>query len=165
MPFGMINAPATFQRAMDTVLGNLRYRGVLVYIDDVLVHTRTEEEHIPLLLKVLERLRDADLYINDKKCYFVKTELTYLGHIVDANGIKPDPVKVQALHSLASPSDVASLRRQLGLLGYYRQFIPDFATTAKPIYTLLRDNTPFLWSSELTEQASRRVPLHLGFRC
>eukprot|EP00914_Ancora_sagittata_P012673 GHVO01024351.1.p2 GENE.GHVO01024351.1~~GHVO01024351.1.p2 ORF type:complete len:104 (-),score=6.92 GHVO01024351.1:258-569(-) len=85
MPFGMVNAPATFQRTMDKLLGDLRYSGVLVYLDDILIHTRSTEDHEPLLLKVLNRLNEADL-----------------GHIVDHDGIRPDPSKVEALKNLSS---------------------------------------------------------------
>eukprot|EP00914_Ancora_sagittata_P023379 GHVO01046300.1.p1 GENE.GHVO01046300.1~~GHVO01046300.1.p1 ORF type:complete len:659 (-),score=21.19 GHVO01046300.1:832-2808(-) len=137
MPFGMINAPATFQRTMDRVLRDLRYLGVLVYMDDVLIHTRKQADHGDLLLKVLHRLSEAGLYINHKKCSFMKDSIAYLGHVIDQQGIRPDPDKVKALHNLIPPTDVSSLRRHLGLLGYYRQFIPHYAEIAKPIHNLL----------------------------
>ena len=124
MPFGLCNAPATFQRLMETVLAGLVRERCVVYIDDILVIGETFEQPLKNLCKVLDRLREANLKLKPKKCKFAEREVCYLGYIVSECGLSTDPAKVEAVKKFPRPSDVRSLRSFLGLVSYYRRFIP-----------------------------------------
>lgn len=138
MPFGLVNAPSTFQRLMELLLGDYRWRGVLTYLDDILIHGKTEEEVFDLFEMVLSRLKSANITINLDKCEFFPTHLKYLGHVIDENGMRPDLKKIQALRDLGRPTDIKGVRRILGLFGYYREFIPNYAETTDPLVECLR---------------------------
>ena len=146
MPFGLKNAPATFQRLMDVVFSGLKWRGLLVYMDDIVVYSESIQEHLRLLEEVFKRLLEAGLKINPKKSTLVATEVRYLGHVVSALGIRPDPSKVKAVQNLKEPQTVRQVRMFLGLVGYYRKFIPAFATLAEPLSALTRKGQEFLWT-------------------
>ena len=146
MPFGLVNAPATFQRLMEIVLAGLAREGCLVYLDDVLVVGKTLEEHNRNLAKVLDRIREAGLRLKPKKCHFAKTEVEYLGHVVSADGVRTDPKKLDAVHAFPTPTDVRTLRSFLGLASYYRRFIPSFSKVAGPLHALTRKEVPYLWT-------------------
>ncbi len=109
MPFGLCNAPATFQRLMETVLAGLVREKRVVYIDDILVIGTTFQEHLDNLEKVFDRLRDAGLRLKPQKCDFVKKEVTYLGYVVSSEGISPDSRKVGAVREFPQPMDLKSL--------------------------------------------------------
>eukprot|EP01053_Blabericola_migrator_P006172 Blabericola_migrator_1__6171@NODE_3113_length_2029_cov_5_413863_g1950_i0_p1_GENE_NODE_3113_length_2029_cov_5_413863_g1950_i0NODE_3113_length_2029_cov_5_413863_g1950_i0_p1_ORF_typecomplete_len614_score39_80RT_RNaseH/PF17917_1/5_3e33RT_RNaseH_2/PF17919_1/2_4e23rve/PF00665_26/4_5e03rve/PF00665_26/2_2e19Integrase_H2C2/PF17921_1/8_3e03Integrase_H2C2/PF17921_1/1_4e14RVT_1/PF00078_27/3_8e13DDE_Tnp_IS240/PF13610_6/0_002rve_3/PF13683_6/0_0022zfH2C2/PF09337_10/0_04_NODE_3113_length_2029_cov_5_413863_g1950 len=143
MPFGLVNAPATFQRMVDRLFGDLFYDGVLVYLDDILIHAATEEKMLELLDTVLGRLEAAGLKLRLKKCEFAPSSITYLGHEVSHGEVRPMKKRVEALHRLPLPRNVAECRSLLGLLGHYRRFIPHFATLAEPFQRVLRKNVPF----------------------
>ena len=142
MPFGLKNAPATFQRLMQHVLGDLHLRGVVCYLDDIIIYSKTEAEHKELLEKVLQRLREAGLKLNAKKCSFMKKEIKCLGHIVSAEGIACDPQKTAAVESWPVPTCVKELQKFLGFTGFYRRFIEDYAKIAKPLTKLLCGSNP-----------------------
>ena len=120
MPFGLKNAPATFQRMMQTALKDIA--DVTVYLDDILIFSATWEEHLRTIKKVLIALRKAGLKLQPTKCEFVKQNVEYLGHIIDANGIHPDPKKVSAILRYPSPTNDKQLRAFLGFINYYRRF-------------------------------------------
>ena len=124
MPFGLCNAPATFQRLMQVVLAGLEGKICFVYIDDILVCSKTFEEHLQHLEQVFERLRKAGLTLKPKKCSFLKKEVIYLGHVISSQGIAPDPAKTQKIHYYPVPTDLAKLRQFLGFASHYRRFIP-----------------------------------------
>ena len=145
MPFGLKNAPATFQRMMDVVLSGLKWKGLMVYMDDIVLYSKTAEEHLYVLEGVLQRLAKAGLKINPKKTSLVAREVSYLGHVVSAQGIRPNPEKVRAVMILKPPSNVKEVRMFLGLVGYYRRFIQAFAAIAEPLYKLTRAGVPFEW--------------------
>jgi transposase InsO family protein len=147
MPFGLCNAPATFQRMMDVALADVKTKFALVYLDDVIVYSRSEHEHVEHLRQVFERLRGAGLHLKATKCKFVRRELPFLGHIVSADGVKVDPAKVQAVTEYKRPSDVRKLRAFLGLAGYYRRFIEGFSRRAHPLTELTKD-VPFTWTAD-----------------
>ena len=123
MPFGLINAPATFQRLMQNVLGDLHLNGCVVYIDDIIIYSKTEEEHRELLVKVFKKLREAGLKLSPKKCHFMQSSVKCLGHIVSSEGISCDPAKTSTVESWPAPSNVKELQSFLGFTGFYRRFI------------------------------------------
>ena len=148
MPFGLCNAPATFQRLMDQVLGNLRYEYALVYLDDVMVHSKTFDEHLVHLEAVLSCLQKASLACKLKKCSFAQESTVYLGHVVSGKGIEPEPAKIEAVKEIAPPKNVKEIRMFLGFVGYYRRFVNNFSAVAKPLNELLRKSVEWHWGTE-----------------
>ena len=148
MPFGLCNAPATFQRLMEVVLNGLVRNTCLVYLDDILVIGRTFQEHLSNLHQVLTRLREAGLRLKPSKCQLAATQVEYLGHIVSAKGIEADPKKVVAVQQYTVPENLKKLRSFLGLASYYRRFIPNFSAVACPLHALTRKNSPFEWTAD-----------------
>jgi hypothetical protein len=134
LPFGLTNAPATFQRMMNSVFHDFIKSGfVIVYLDDLLVFSKTQEEHLAHVRKVLERLREHKLYAKLVKCQFMASELKYLGHVVGRDGIKPDPDKVQVIKDWPTPTGVHSVRQFLGLANCFRKFIRGYSAIAAPL--------------------------------
>ena len=151
MPFGLCNAPATFQRLMEVVMHGLARECCMVYMDDTLVLGKTFEEHLENLSKVFARLRKAKLTLKAKKCRFARREVEYLGHIVSEHGVAADPAKLKAVREFPQPTDVKSLRSFLGLASYYRRFIPKFSKIAGPLYFLTRNGVSFDWTESCQE--------------
>jgi len=145
MPFGLCNAPATFERLMERVLGQLQWHICLCYIDDVLVYSRTVNQHLTDLAAVLQRLRDAKLKLKPKKCHFFQRRLKFLGHFVSSDGVETDPEKIHKINASPAPRDLHELRSFLGLCSYYRRFMPHFSETAKPLIRLTEKNVTFHW--------------------
>ena len=147
MPFGLCNAPATFQRTMDYVLGDAKGKFVMVYLDDVIIYSKTFEEHLKHIEEVLNRIRDANLRLKAEKCFFAATELQFLGHVVGKDGVRPDPEKVDKVVHYPTPTNLRDLRGVLGLFSYYRRFIKDFSQLADPLYVLLKKDAPYNWTT------------------
>ena len=145
MPFGLHSAPATFQRALDSVIGADMEPHAFAYLDDIIVIGRSLEEHMKNLKEVFRRLKAANLKINIEKCDFFKKELKYLGHIVSEEGILTDPEKISAIQELKAPTNVRELRRCLGMASWYRRFVPDFAKIVEPLTSLLKKGKHFRW--------------------
>ncbi|UYV64788.1 K02A2.6-like [Cordylochernes scorpioides] len=148
MPFGLCNAPATFERMMDTVLKELKWNICLCYLDDIVVYGPSFEEHIKRLEVVLECLQQAGLNVNNEKCIFGSRQLKILGHVVNENGIHPDPEKVEAILKFPSPKSIPDVRSFLGLCSYYRRFVENFSCKAKPLNDLLKNDAKFCWNKE-----------------
>lgn len=146
MPFGLVNAPATFQRVMDFIFGDLYDKGILIYLDDILIHSDSLEKMFILLRTVLLRLRHFGLRLNLVKSHFLLRELLYLGHMVSANQIRPNPQKVETLSRIRPPTSPPEVRKIMGLLSYFRQYIPSFADHSHHLTKLLQKNTPFNWT-------------------
>lgn len=148
MPFGLHSAPATFQRLLDNVLGPELEPNVFVYLDDIIICNQSFDEHLETLLKVFNRLRDARLRLNPEKCKFCVNRIKYLGHIIDREGIRTDPEKVNAITDWPTPKTVKQIRQFLGVASWYRRFIKDFAATATPLTALTRKNAKWSWDKE-----------------
>ena len=133
MPFGLSNAPATFERLMEQVLVGLPLNTALIYLDDVLVAGRNFEEHIANLRVVLQRFRSASLKFNPKKCSLLQRQVRYLGHVVSENGIATDPDKVEAVRSWPTPLSVKDIHTFCWLMFLYRRFIPWLLDIAQPL--------------------------------
>ena len=148
MPFGLKNAPATFQRLMDNVLKGLQEDICLVYLDDIVIYSNSLEEHLLKLTKVFDRLVEANFKLKLEKCQFLKKELKYLGHLITGDGVKPNPDKIDAIRRYPIPQTKREIKSFLGLLGYYRKFIRDFAKITKPFTKCLKKSAKV----ELTEE-------------
>ena len=148
MPFGLCNAPATFQRLMETVLSGLAREKCFIYLDDVLVVGITFEEHANNLREVLTPIREAGLRLKPSKCHLAKSKVTYLGYVVSKEGVTVDPDKVAAIQKFPTPASVKELRSFLGLASYYRRFIPGFSKVASPLFALTHKGREFAWSQE-----------------
>ena len=154
MPFGLTNAPATFQRLMEKVLVNLTPHKCLCYLDDIIILGRTFEEALKNLREVFQRLREANLKLKPSKCSLFQAKVTYLGHVVSEQGISCDPSKTEVIRNWPAPNNKSEVRSVLGLLGYYRKFIPNFAERAKPLSRLTRKNAKFVWDDACEESLS-----------
>ena len=148
MPFGLTNAPATFQRLMEIILNGLARDCCMVYLDDILVFSKTFEEHLDNLKKVFQRLQQAGLCLKPKKCSFIQHSVDYLGYIVSAEGITTHPKKMNAILDFPVPQDVKSLQSFLGLTSYYRRFVRNFSKIAHPLYQLTKKDAVFTWNCE-----------------
>ena len=137
MPFGLRNAPSTFQRLMDNIMRSAGHFSC-VYMDDVIVFSASLEEHIKHLHEVFKRLRNANLKVQLAKCDFFRKEVAYLGHIITDHGVKPNPDKIDCILKFPIPITTTQIKSFLGLLGYYRRFIPDFAGVTKPMTRCLK---------------------------
>ncbi|GBG74618.1 hypothetical protein CBR_g19025 [Chara braunii] len=150
MPFGLTNAPATFQRCMNDLFRPWLDRFVVVYLDDILVFSRTLQEHQGHLRQVLEKLREANFKINAKKCKWAKTQVLYLGHVLDGDGIKPEDSKIAAIRDWPTPRTLTELRSFLGLANYYRKFVRNFSTIVAPLRRLLKKEAIRQWDRDCT---------------
>lgn len=138
MPFGLTNAPATFQRVMDFLFLDLHFKGVLCYLDDILVHSPSFQGAFGILRTVLARLRAAGLKLNIGKSVFFPRKLKYLGQLIEDGRLIPDPEKIEAIRKLKPPSNLHEVRSLLGFLGYYHSFIPNYSEIMLPIFDLLK---------------------------
>lgn len=147
MPFGLCNAPATFERMMDNLLRHLKWTMCLCYLDDVVVFSKTFDEHLQRLEVVLQCLQEADLILNPKKCLFGAKQIKILGHLVSGEGIRPDPDKVLAVSNFPVPKNIHDVRSFLGLCSYFRRFIENFCHRAQPLQELVKGDAKFKWTN------------------
>lgn len=148
MPFGLCNAPSTFQRLMETVLAGLQWKIALIYLDDVIVFGSSVEEVVDRLQVIFTRLREAKLKLKPKKCHLFQREVLYLGHIVSERGVSTDPAKVEVVATWPTPTNVTEVRSFLGLASYYRRFIYKFSDVARPLTALTKKENPFIWTDK-----------------
>ena len=137
MPFGLTNAPATFQHLMETCLGEIHLKWCIIYLDDIIVFSKTPEEHTERLRGVFEKLSAVGLRLKLSKCEFFKSWVTYLGHTVSKNGIKTDPKKIEAIKKWPVPKTVTEVWSFLGFTNYHCKFIPKYVQIARPINQLV----------------------------
>ncbi|GBG76141.1 hypothetical protein CBR_g21889 [Chara braunii] len=148
MPFGLCNAPGTFQTEMNRILRPYLDRFVVVYLDDIVVFSRSVEEHAQHLALVLQALHEAQYKINREKSSFGVTSVTYLGHVISGEGLAPEATKVVAIQDWPQPTTVRDARSFLGLASYYRKFVKNFSAIAAPLTDLTKKDTHFLWTSD-----------------
>jgi hypothetical protein len=148
MSFGLTNAPAYFMYLMNKVFMEYLDKFVVVFIDDILIFSKMEEEHEEHLRLVLEKLRSNQLYAKFSKCEFWLTEVAFLGHVISAGGVSVDPGKVKDMLNWMPPTTASEIRSFLRLVGYYHRFIKDFSKIAKPMTKLLEKNKAFEWTTE-----------------
>lgn len=151
MPFGLCNAPATFQRLMERVLQGLQWKTLVLYLDDVVIFGNSFSEHLERLKQVFLRLRDAGLKLKPKKCAFFKKEVSFLGHVVNGEGVHTDPEKVKKIAEWAVPKSVHDIRIFTGLTSYYRAFIPDYAKRSSCLHDLTKKAAEWKWGKEEQE--------------
>ena len=144
-PFGLMNSGSYFSQLMSIVLKGIKGIYVINYLDDILVYSEDFESHIRHLTEVFKRLKQANFKLNLAKCEFVKSSVEYLGHVIDATGLRPNPEKVSAIQSAPAPKTVRGVRGFIGIMSYYRRYIPRFSELAEPLINLTRKNSKFIW--------------------
>ena len=155
VPFGLCNAPATFSPLMDRVLVGLHWETCLFYLEDIIAFAATWEEHLISLRQVFERLRHAQLKLGAEKCTFAAKEVSYLGHWVTSKGLLPDPTLLAAIRVIGPHKTATEVRSFLGLAGYYRRYVKNFATITGPLHALTRKDAVFHWSPECHDTFDR----------
>lgn len=164
MPFGLINAPSTFQRWISDIFFDLRYNGVLVYMDDILVHAREEQDFVILFEEVIDRLEVHGAQIKISKCSIAPRKIRYLGHCIEDGLRRPDPDRIEPLFRISKPKNVRGVRSLLGMFGFYREYIRCYSNVAKPLTKLTRKGIEFKWGSEQDEALVKLQQL-LGNSC
>nr|ATA66765.1 Pol [Haliotis discus hannai] len=137
LPFGLVNAPATYQRQMEHMLGELHLEICMIYLDDLIVFSDSFEEHLLRLEKIFQRLRESGLKLAAKKCDFFQEQVKFVGHIVSADGIQTDPAKIEKIVNWPTPKNSEEVRQFLGFAGYYRKYVKNFSRIARPLSELL----------------------------
>uniref|UniRef100_A0A1Y1NGJ5 RNA-directed DNA polymerase n=1 Tax=Photinus pyralis TaxID=7054 RepID=A0A1Y1NGJ5_PHOPY len=155
LPYGLHNAPATFQRLVDVVLGPDLEPFVFCYLDDIIIVTPNFEKHLTVLSEVLHRLRNAGLSLNKEKSKFCRPELKYLGYVVNHSGLHVDLDKVQCIINLPKPVNLADVRRLLGMVSWYRRFIPSHSDLVAPLTNLLKKDVTFQWDAPCEESLGK----------
>lgn len=146
MPFGLVGSPYTWLRAIHTVLKGIIGFGVYVYMDDIIIYSKTLREHTKILEDVLKRLIRHNLKLKIEKSIFFHSQVSYLGHIFSKNGIKVDPKKTSCMANFPRPNSVVEVQRFLGMCNYYRRYLQNYARIAKPLYILCKKDIPFIWN-------------------
>lgn len=149
MPFGLVNAPSVFQEVMNKIAAKMNPGEILVYLDDVIIPSKSVNEGLSRLTKILKLLRESGLKLRFTKCNFLSEEVNYLGHVINKNGIKPGENKITAIKNFKVPINITEPRRFLGLTGFFRKFVPECALISKPITKLLaKTNESFKWGKD-----------------
>ena len=148
MPFGLCNAPATFQRLMDTVLMGLNFDICLAYLDDIIVFSHDLQSHLERLERLFQRLREANLKLKPSKCNILQKRVAFLGYTLSESGIETDPSKIEAVRNWPTPTNLRQSRAFVGLCQYYRRFVPNFSAIAALLHALTKKGAPFNWTAE-----------------
>ena len=164
MPFGLCNAPSTFERLMERIMTGLQWEVLLIYLADIIVFGKTVEEEIQRLRLVFQRLRMANLKLKPKKCALFQRKVLYLGHIVSEDGISTDPEKVQVIREWPTPRCLREVQSFLGLTSYYRRYVKGHSDIARPLQKLSEKNRVFNWTG-LCEEAFNKLKECLTTAC
>lgn len=159
MPFGLVAAPMTAMRVMSEVIRGIE-SSTFVFYDDILVFTPTFEQHLNALRKLFERLKQANIKLNKKKCELLYHSIAYLGHIITSEGILPDPIKIKSIEGFATPTNITEARSFIGMCNFFRRYIKGFATIARPIHDTISVKKPFIWTTE-AQQAMEKLKAKL----
>ena len=151
MPFGLCNAPSTFERLMENIMAGLQWESLLIYLDDVIVFGKTIEEELNRLKRVFQKLRQANLKLKPKKCVLFQKSVLYLGHVVSREGIATDPEKIRVIQEWETPKCLKDVRAFLGLASYYRRYVKSFCDIARPLNRLTQKNIAFNWTNSCEE--------------
>ena len=146
MPLGLTNAPAVFMDLMNRIFKPYLDQFVVIFIDDILIYSKSPKEHETHLGMVFQVLRENQLYAKLQKCEFWLNEVAFLGHIISDKGVSVDPQKVKAIVEWPKPTNASEVRSFMGLAGYYRRFVQDFSKVAQPITRLMKKTTKFEWT-------------------
>jgi hypothetical protein len=155
IPFRLTNAPSMFMCLMNSIFSQYLDKSVVVFIDDIMVYSKMEEEHDEHLRIVLQTLRKHKLYTKFDKCDFYQKEIQYLGHVISEEGIVVDPKKIKAIMEWLVPKDVEDIRSFMGITGYYCRFIEGFSKTTYPITSLQKKGTKFNWTQKCQDSFNK----------
>lgn len=155
MPFGLKQAPGWFQLLMNDVLREEIGRICVVYLDDIIIYSKSFDQHIQDVRQILQRIEQAVLQIKLKKCKFFRQRIPFLGHIISEQGIQTDPEKVQAMQELTKPTSLRDVQAIMGLFQYYKSFVKDFTRIAAPIYKVMKKTQPFYWHQKQQQAFSQ----------
>ena len=156
MPYGLSQAGATFDRLIDKVIGPELEPFAFSYLDDIIIVTEAYEGHLKCLEHVLQRIKEAGLTINREKNVFGKTEVNYLGMLVNRDGFRPDPDKIEPVINFPVPKNLKQLRRFMGMASWHRKFLKDFATIAEPLTALTKKDRQYEWG-DVQEEAFEKI--------
>ena len=148
MPFGFCNAPSTFQGCMEIVFSGLQWKILLIYLDDIIIFSETLETHLDRIRQVFKRLKAAGFKLKPSKCELFRSEVTFLGHLITRNGIRPSPDKVKVMQCWKRPQTVTQVRSFLRFVSYYRRYIKDFSVRVAPLNRLLEAGQAFIWTDD-----------------
>ena len=150
MPYGLSNAPTTFQRLMQNCLGELNLTYALVYLDDVIVYSKMEEDHLHWLQAMFKRFHEHGLKLKPFKCSFLRKQITFLGHEISANGMKPGTLNLEGITEMAPPANYTEVWHFLGMTRFFRRFIKNYASIAKPLNDILEGEASKMKSKAVT---------------
>ena len=150
MPYGLCNAPTTFQRLMQNCLGELNLTYALVYLDDMIVYSKMEEDHLHQLQAVFEHFHEHGLKLKPSKCSFLHRQITFRGHEISTDGMKPGTLNLKGIAEMALPANYTEVRRFLGMTGFFRRFIKNYACIAKPLNDILKGEASKIKSGAIT---------------
>ena len=146
MPFGLKNSPACFERCVELALAGLQWVKCLIYLDDVIIFSKSFDEHVHRLKEVLDRIKSSNLKLKPSKCHLFKKEVEFLGHVISSDGVLPNPANIQKILDWPTPRNVTEVRGILGLGSYYRRFVKGFSELVQPLTELTKKNTQFKWT-------------------
>ena len=146
VPFGLAQAPAYFQKLINNVLKGCNF--AMGYLDDIIIYSRSDKEHLEHLEEIFIRLKAAGLKLKLEKCCFFKKHIQYLGHLISADGIQPLPEKLESIAKMPAPKNPKEVKQFLGLVGYYRKFVPRFADISRVLTHLTKKDVEFKWTPE-----------------
>ncbi|XP_037930007.1 uncharacterized protein K02A2.6-like [Teleopsis dalmanni] len=161
--YGLASAPAIFQKIMENLL--LKIEGVVVFIDDILITAGNRVEHVKRVKQVLSVLQDAGFSLSLEKCNFFCKKVEYLGHIIDKEGLHTNPEKIKMIKDIAYPKNLKELQAFLGMINFYRRFLPNLANIASPLYDLMKGDSQFVWTNECSKAIDKLKNLVIADKC